>query len=216
MMTKDGLFITVEGPDGAGKSTVIRALESHLKATFNQDVILTREPGGSPIAEKIRALLLDPRHTQMDVKTEALLMAASRRQHIVDTIIPALSAGNIVLSDRFVDSSLAYQGAGRQLGMKAVWEMNLFAMEDLQPDITLLLDVDVQTGLSRINDEQSNRSADRLEQEDISFHNRVRQGYKELLKQFPNRFIHVDASQEQDKVIAESWKLLKKQLDRLV
>lgn len=114
----EGLFITVEGPDGAGKSTLIQGLKERLEARTAREVILTREPGGSPLAEVIREVLLDNRYGEMDGRTEALLMAASRRQHIVDTILPALEAGKIVLSDRYVDSSLAYQGAGRELGIE--------------------------------------------------------------------------------------------------
>ncbi|QTJ40915.1 dTMP kinase [Dolosigranulum pigrum] len=212
----EGLFITVEGPDGAGKSTLIQGLKERLEARTAREVILTREPGGSPLAEVIREVLLDNQYGEMDGRTEALLMAASRRQHIVDTILPALEAGKIVLSDRYVDSSLAYQGAGRELGIEAVRTINAFAIEDVVPTVTILLDVDAQTGLARIHDKQSGRVVDRLEQEDISFHNRVRSGYQTLREAEPDRFIYVDATCEPATVLEESWKLLNKYLDKLV
>ncbi|WP_347301590.1 dTMP kinase [Dolosigranulum savutiense] len=212
----EGLFITVEGPDGAGKSTLIRGLKERLEARFACEVILTREPGGSPLAEVIRGVLLDNRHGEMDARTEALLMAASRRQHIVDTILPALTTGRIILSDRYVDSSLAYQGAGRELGMEAIRAINAFAIQDVLPTVTILLDVDAQTGLARIQDKRSGRVVDRLEQEDIAFHNRVRAGYQTLREAEPERFIYIDATRDPAEVLEETWKLLNKYLDTLV
>ncbi|WP_347300940.1 dTMP kinase [Dolosigranulum savutiense] len=212
----EGLFITVEGPDGAGKSTLIRGLKERLEARFAREVILTREPGGSPLAEVIRGVLLDNRHGEMDARTEALLMAASRRQHIVDTILPALTTGRIILSDRYVDSSLAYQGAGRELGMEAIRAINAFAIQDVLPTVTILLDVDAQTGLARIQDKRSGRVVDRLEQEDIAFHNRVRAGYQTLREAEPERFIYIDATRNPAEVLEETWKLLNKYLDTLV
>ncbi|WP_347298008.1 dTMP kinase [Dolosigranulum savutiense] len=212
----EGLFITVEGPDGAGKSTLIRGLKERLEARFAREVILTREPGGSPLAEVIRGVLLDNRHGEMDARTEALLMAASRRQHIVDTIIPALTTERIILSDRYVDSSLAYQGAGRELGMEAIRMINAFAIQDVLPTVTILLDVDAQTGLARIQDKRSGRVVDRLEQEDIAFHNRVRAGYQTLREAEPERFIYIDATRDPAEVLEETWKLLNKYLDMLV
>ncbi len=212
----EGLFITVEGPDGAGKSTLIRGLKERLEERFAREVILTREPGGSPLAEVIRGVLLDNRHGEMDARTEALLMAASRRQHIVDTILPALTTGRIILSDRYVDSSLAYQGAGRELGMEAIRTINAFAIQDVLPTVTILLDVDAQTGLARIQDKRSGRVVDRLEQEDIAFHNRVRAGYQTLREAEPERFIYIDATRDPAEVLEETWKLLNKYLDTLV
>lgn len=212
----EGLFITVEGPDGAGKSTLIRGLKERLEARFTREVILTREPGGSPLAEVIRGVLLDNRHGEMDARTEALLMAASRCQHIVDTILPALTTGRIILSDRYVDSSLAYQGAGRELGMEAIRAINAFAIQDVLPTVTILLDVDAQTGLARIQDKRSGRVVDRLEQEDIAFHNRVRAGYQTLREAEPERFIYIDATRDPAEVLEETWKLLNKYLDTLV
>lgn len=212
----NGLFITVEGPDGAGKSSVIKYIAPKIEAYLQKKVVITREPGGSVLAEHIRTLLLDPTYTEMDVKTEALLMAASRRQHIKDTIQPHLAQGNIVLSDRYVDSSLAYQGAGRQLGIDNIRQINAFAIEDLWPHATLLLQVDAETGLARIHHKDAKRQVDRLEQEDISFHNRVSDGYNTLLKAEPERFICVDASLEISEVLQMSWQQLQMKLDKLV
>ena len=150
-----GIFITIEGPDGAGKTSVINELYPRLQMLAKKGIIKTREPGGSKIAEKIRQIILDPRHGEMDERTEALLYAAARRQHLVEVILPALNAGKIVICDRFVDSSLAYQGAGRRIGMAEIAQLNEFATEGTQPDFTLYLDVDSDTGLRRI---QQNRT----------------------------------------------------------
>lgn len=207
-----GIFITIEGPDGAGKSSVIEAIKLKLESYFNKPVIQTREPGGSPIAEKIRDLILDINNSEMDNRTESLLYAASRRQHVVEKIRPSLERGEVVLCDRFVDSSLAYQGAGRELGIDQVWKINEFAIEDLRPDITLYLDVDAEIGLNRIADKQSNRKKDRLEMEDISFHNKVSEGYQKLVEKHSERYIVIDANQPKDIVGEEAWQLLVERL----
>ncbi len=207
-----GIFISIEGPDGAGKSSVINSIKPKLEDYFNKPVIQTREPGGSPIAEKIREMILDINHSEMDKRTEALLYAASRRQHVIEKIKPALAKGEVILCDRFVDSSLAYQGAGREIGMDNIWTINSFAIEDVMPDITIYLDVDAQIGLNRIADKQSNRIKDRLELEDITFHNRVRAGYLELIEQSPDRFLFVDANQSKEEVAKAVWELLSEQL----
>lgn len=207
-----GLFISIEGPDGAGKTSVITSLVPKLENYLNQKVVQTREPGGSPIAEKIRDLILDVNHSEMDDRTEALLYAASRRQHLVEKIIPALDKGQVVLCDRFVDSSLAYQGFGREIGMDNIWMINKFAIESVMPDITIYLDVEARVGLNRIADKNSNREKDRLELEDISFHDQVRQGYSNIIAQQPNRFIKVDANQSKEIVQENAWILLRKRL----
>ena len=166
------MFITFEGPDGSGKSTVIKAVyEKLLKDNF--DVLLTREPGGTPIAEKIRDIILDNSNTALDARTEALLYAASRRQHLVEKIWPALKEGKIVLCDRFIDSSLAYQGGGRNLGVENVLNINLFATENTYPDISLFFDVSPEIGLSRVNSDKK-RVADRLDNENENFHDKVK------------------------------------------
>lgn len=207
-----GLFITVEGPDGAGKSTLIQRIEKKLLEELNVPLVTTREPGGSEIAEKIRRVILDPNNTLMDDRTEALLYAASRRQHIVEKIKPALTAGKVVLCDRFVDSSIAYQGAGRGIGVNAVATLNEFATERLTPDITLYLDVDAQVGLNRIASKDSNRQKDRLELEAITFHNRVREAYQVLHKENPERIQRIDATQDADQVFADAWEVLQKKV----
>ncbi|WP_018659737.1 dTMP kinase [Allofustis seminis] len=209
-----GLFISVEGPDGSGKSTVIKSLREKLSQAFNdsREIIVTREPGGSPLAEKIRHTLLTTENHSMDDRTEALLFAAGRRQHVMELIRPALARDAIILCDRFVDSSIAYQGAGRKIGMDEVRAINLFATEGLLPDITLFLDVDVERGLRRIAHVDSKRSLDRLELETIDFHRRVREGYFTLIKKDPKRFIMIDANQSIEKVLEESWNKLTHEL----
>lgn len=187
-----GLFITVEGPDGAGKTSVIAELTPRLKAVAKREVVVTREPGGSAIAEKIRHLILDKKNTEMDARTEALLYAASRRQHLVETILPALNRGAIVICDRFVDSSLAYQGAGRKIGMAEVAQMNLFATDGLVPDLTLYLDIDSETGLERIYHHRQDEM-NRLDVEAPQFHQLVRHGYLKILAENPERIAKINA-----------------------
>ena len=148
---KKGYFITFEGPDGSGKTTVCNAVYQRLK-DMGYDVVHTREPGGIEIAEKIRDIILDPQNVMMDAKTEALLYAASRRQHLVEKVIPSIEDGKVVICERFVDSSLAYQGYGRELGFDEVLSINKFAIGDYFPDMTVYLDVDEKTGLERIKD----------------------------------------------------------------
>lgn len=199
-----GYFITLEGPDGSGKTTVADAVVEKLKKQ-GIEVVHTREPGGIDIAEQIRNVILDPKNTAMDAKTEALLYAASRRQHLVEKVFPAVKAGKIVICERFVDSSLAYQGYARSIGIDEVLSINLFAIDNTFPDLTIYLDVDEQTGLNRL----SNRSfKDRLDQESIEFHHRVNEGYKEVLKRYKDRISVVDASQELDKVVDDTYQLI--------
>lgn len=207
-----GLFITVEGPDGSGKTSLVEELSSQLKEKLTVPLIVTREPGGSKIAEKIREVIIDPNHQEMDDRTEALLFAAGRRQHIIEKIRPALAAGEVVLCDRFVDSSIAYQGAGRRIGVQEVASINRFATENLTPDLTLYLDVDAQVGLNRIGSKESNREKDRLELETISFHNRVRAAYLKLLEDNPERIHLIDASQSMEAVLADALLLVEKKL----
>lgn len=180
---KKGHFISFEGPDGSGKTTISSLVSQELKKQ-GFDVVYTREPGGIRISEMIRDLILDPDNTEMDPKTEALLYAAGRRQHIVEKIIPNIDAGKIVLSDRFVDSSLAYQGVGRGIGIKEVYDINMFAIEGYMPDLTIYLDIDPQVGLDRIGDRDFK---DRLDQEDIGFHEKVSQGYELVKEQYKDR-----------------------------
>ena len=204
-----GLFITFEGPDGSGKTTVATAVCERLKGK-GYEVIHTREPGGIAISEDIRKIILDPKNTSMDPKTEALLYAASRRQHLVEKVFPAIKEGKIVICERFLDSSLAYQGYGRKLGFDEVLSINMFAIDNTYPDLTIYLDVDEQVGLDRL----AGRSfKDRLDQESIEFHHLVSEGYREVLRRFKDRISIVDASQDKESVIQDSLDLIIKKID---
>lgn len=207
-----GIFITIEGPDGAGKTSVIKELVPKIETALNQAIVSTREPGGSQIAEKIRELILDPEHTEMDVRTEALLYAASRRQHLMETILPALDNGQLVLCDRFVDSSLAYQGNARGIGIDEVASINRFATEDVTPDITLYLDVEAEVGLDRIQKGKGTRQFDRLDQEKLEFHEKVREGYLKLVEWYPERITVIDASQDLDQVVEACYEAVLKKI----
>lgn len=209
-----GLFITIEGPDGAGKSSVVKKLVTAIQETTSTPLVVTREPGGSDIAERIRDILLDTVHTNMDDRTEALLLAAGRRQHVIEKINPALERGDIVLCDRFVDSSIAYQGQARGIGIEEVKAINEFAIEGLRPDLTIYLDVDAEVGLNRIKNSKSNRTQDRLELEDIAFHEEVRKGYLQLIKAEPERFVTVDASRSEEEVFEKVWEIVKKKVQQ--
>lgn len=209
-MKQNGLFITFEGPEGAGKTTVISKIYDRLKVEDRQ-VILTREPGGIRIAEKIRTVILDRDNVEMDAKTEALLYAAARRQHLVEKVIPALNNGAIVLCDRFIDSSLAYQGYARDLGIDEVLQINQFAIGNTMPDLTVFFDIDPAEGLSRIA-RNNEREMNRLDKENISFHEKVYKGYNELIQRYPNRIIKTDARLSEKDVIENVWKIVRSQL----
>lgn len=201
------VFITIEGPDGSGKTSVANQIVQTLQAR-GLPVLYTREPGGSEIAEEIRQVILDCKNTAMDVRTEALLYAASRRQHLVEKILPALAEGKIVISDRFLDSSLAYQGHGRNIGIEEVLQINLFATEGKLPDFTLYFDVNAEIGLARINHDHK-REVNRLDLEKASFHNKVREGYLLLVKRFPTRISTIDASRPYTEVYEEAFAKIK-------
>ena len=201
---KKGMFITFEGPDGAGKTTVATAVFKYLK-DHGVDCIYTREPGGIEIAEQIRSVILNPENKAMDAKTEALLYAASRRQHLVEKVIPALNANKLVICDRFVDSSLAYQGYGRKLGFDTIYELNKFAIDDYFPDLTIFLDIDEEAGLKRI---ATRSNKDRLDMESINFHHLVKEGYNEVLKRFKDRIFVVNAEQEVDNVVKDCLEVI--------
>lgn len=205
------MFITFEGGEGSGKSTVIREIARRIEER-GREVVLTREPGGTPISEEIRNVILDKRNTDMDPRTEALLYAASRRQHVVQKIIPALKEGKVVISDRYLDSSLAYQGNARGLGMASVFNMNLFATEGLEPDLTLFFDLEPETGIERI-EANPDREVNRLDLEKLSFHQKVRQGFEKLLKENPHRMVRIDASRHLDEVIEDVWGHVEKRLN---
>ncbi|WP_370636517.1 dTMP kinase [Cohnella sp. CFH 77786] len=208
-----GWFITLEGGEGAGKSTLIRELSARLAAT-GREVTTTREPGGIPIAEAIREIILHVDHTSMDPWTEALLYAAARRQHLAEKVVPALERGAAVICDRFVDSSLAYQGHARGLGIESVWNINRFATESRMPDLTLFLDLDPEIGLARL--ESGGRSkVDRLDLESLEFHRKVREGYRIVAGMFPERFVTLDASASPEELAEEAWRYLSKRLPGL-
>ncbi|HOH97045.1 MAG TPA: dTMP kinase [Candidatus Cloacimonadota bacterium] len=190
-----GIFVTFEGIEGSGKSTQVRMLVEYLKE-HKLDYITTREPGGTPIAESIRTLLLDPGNAEMLPATELLLYCASRAQHTGELILPALAAGKIVICDRYYDSTYAYQGAARRLDEQMIETLTKMATFDTQPDLTVLLDVPVQAGLLRIKD----RTLDRLEQEDISFHERVRQHYLSIAKKYSSRFLVLNGLDDPDQI----------------
>lgn len=191
-MILTGLFITLEGGEGAGKTSAVPLLTARLEEQGYQ-VLATREPGGIEIAEAIRSVILDPANTSMDGRTEALLYAAARRQHLVEKVWPALKKGMIVLCDRFVDSSLAYQGYTRGLGMEEVMEINRFAVETTMPDLTLFFDISPEAGLARIS-ENKGREQNRLDLEALSFHESVYEGYQILREQYKDRYVTLDAS----------------------
>lgn len=196
-----GLFITFEGGEGAGKTSTLQALAHSMKEE-GYDVVTTREPGGIDIAEKIRHIILDPSHTAMDGRTEALLYAAARRQHLIEKVVPALEEGKIVLCDRFVDSSLAYQGYARELGIEEVYEVNKFAIEDCMPDATLFFDISPEKGLERI-EKNKGREQNRLDLEHIKFHHTVYEAYQMLIKKFPERISVVNADQPFEQVLED-------------
>ncbi|MBS3990651.1 MAG: dTMP kinase [Erysipelothrix sp.] len=197
-------FITFEGPDGSGKTTISRkVVEALIRDGY--DVVYTREPGGIEIAEEIRNVILDPKNIKMDVRTEALLYAASRRQHLVEKILPALEAHKLVICDRFVDSSLAYQGIGRGIGIDEVFKINQFAIADHMPELTLYLDVHAQTGLSRIT---SRKFKDRLDQEDVSFHLEVVKGYEQVVERFKDRIVKIDGNRSIDAIVKEALEVI--------
>ncbi|SES40568.1 dTMP kinase [Salipaludibacillus aurantiacus] len=198
-----GIFITFEGGEGAGKTTVLQKIKQKLEEEGRQ-VIATREPGGSIIAEKIRQIILDPAHTEMDRRTEALLYAAARRQHLAETVIPYLNKGGIVLCDRFVDSSLVYQGVARGIGVEEVLNLNLFATEGMLPDLTLYFDIEPEKGLARIA-EHKGREYNRLDRESLVFHYQVREAYLELQKKAPERIHTIDASDSLEEVTRRAW-----------
>lgn len=204
-----GTFITFEGPDGAGKTSVLRAIVQRLTPLLGDRLVLTREPGGkdSQVAEAIRDLVLDPNLPSMDAWTEALLYAASRRQHLVDTVLPALAADKVVVSDRYVDSSIAYQGGGRDLGIKSVTTINQFATKGVMPTATVYLDIRPEVGLQRIQENRQDE-INRLDVEALSFHQRVADAYHQLAAQYPERFLIINAEQDLADVITDTWTAL--------
>lgn len=191
-----GLFVAFEGGEGAGKSTQSQRLADHLAAR-GVPVTRTREPGGTPAAEAIRAIVLDPAHEGLDDRAEALLFAAARGDHVARVVRPALERGDTVITDRYLDSSVAYQGIGRDLGATVVEELSLWATRALLPDLTVLLDVDPEVGLARVTD------PDRLEREPLSWHRAVAQGFRDLAARDAGRYLVLDGTRAADDLAAE-------------
>ncbi|WP_077369400.1 dTMP kinase [Anaerosalibacter sp. Marseille-P3206] len=203
-----GIFITLEGPDGSGKSTVVEQLSQYLKNS-NIEYIFTREPGGTEIGEDIRDIILDNNNTNMSPRTEALLYAASRSQHVHEKIKPALQAGKVVLCERFVLSSLVYQGIGRGLGIVDVKNINDFGIEGVKPDLTLFFDIDPSVSLNR---KMVGQDIDRLEMEGINFHKEVYNGYLDLINKYPENVVLIDASKSKEEV----FKQVKSEVERIL
>jgi dTMP kinase len=196
VFTLIGKFITFEGPDGSGKSTVIKAVEEFL-VNEGYNILTTREPGGIRIAEDIRSVILAKENTMMSARAEALLYAASR----------ALQEGKVILCDRFVDSSLAYQGYGRELGIDEVWSINKFAIGDVLPDLTIFIDIPPHVGLNRV--QKSSRKLDRLDLETLEFHEKVYEGYKKVIEKFKDRFVIIDGNNSIETVIEDTLQVIK-------
>ena len=192
------LFVTFEGGEGSGKSSCLAKVAKDLQ-NAGYEVVITREPGGTPISEQIRNVILDKANTDMDPMTEALLYAASRRQHLVQKILPALREGKIVLCDRYLDSSLAYQGGARGLGIEKILALNQFAIDGQYPDLTLFFGLEPEVGLERI-EENSSREVNRLDLEKLSFHHKVRDSFLKLMGMFPDRYVRIDASKSREEV----------------
>lgn len=191
-----GLFITVEGTDGSGKTTQIKLMKQYLE-NMGYQVILTREPGGTQVSEKIRDLVLDKENSDIAPITEMILYAASRAQHVSKLIKPALEEGKVVICDRFVDSSYAYQGFGRNIDLKAIADVNRIAVDGIIPDITFFLDIDVETAIKR---RVAATEADRIEQEKLDFHKNVYDGYKKLSVLYPERIKTIDAQRTVEEI----------------
>jgi dTMP kinase len=204
------MFITLEGPEGSGKTSVMKEVIARLR---QEGFVIeeTREPGGTVIAEQIRQVILNKENTKLDPRAEALLLAASRRQNLVEKIWPALKAGKIVICDRFIDSSLAYQGGARGLGIEPVLNINLFATESSYPQLTLLFDIPPELGLQRIA-ANANREINRLDLEQLGFHQKVRDTYLLLAKRFKDRYIVIDASLPLATVIENTYKAIHQRL----
>jgi dTMP kinase len=201
-----GLFITFEGPDGAGKSTQVQKLAHYLDEK-EIPYIQTREPGGTAISDQIRSLILDPEHKEMENETEVLLYAASRAQHVREKIIPALKAGKIVLCDRFVDASIAYQGHGLGIGQDKIMEINRFATGGLKPDRTYLIDLSPEEGRKRMvrryDTPSQTEQFDRIEQKELAYHETVRKGFQQIYEADKDRICLIDGRQTMENIFQE-------------
>ncbi len=210
---KKGLFIVFEGGEGTGKTTAIESIYDWIQEK-DLKCIKTREPGGIKISEEIRQVILDKDNTKMDGRTEALLYAAARRQHLVEKVIPALNEGYVVLCDRFIDSSLAYQGFARGLGIDEVMSINKFAIGEYMPDLSILFDLEPKIGLERIST-SGEREINRLDLEKIDFHEKVREGYNKVYKENRDRIVKINAAQPKEGVLKEIKKILENKFFQL-
>ena len=204
--TRRGVFITFEGPEGSGKSTQLRLLGKKLRG-LNRPVLETAEPGGTPIGLQIRRVLLDAKNQELCATAELLLMFAARAQNVDQAILPALASGQVVLCDRFTDSTLVYQGAARGLGADVVYDVDRIACRGLVPDLTLVVDIDVETGLGRAH-RRNQRTLDvetRLDEQSLEFHRKVRAAYHQLAEDEPKRVKLIDGSREEDDVALAVW-----------
>ena len=211
--TKRGLFITFEGPDGCGKSTQLRLLAARLREA-GQSVVETQEPGGTAIGNQIRRILLDPANKELGPTAELLLMFAARAQNVDQTILPALAQGQTVLADRFTDSSLVYQGVGRGLGRELVYDVDRIACRGLVPDLTLVVDIEVETGLARSmrrNDAAEHKET-RFEEQSVGFHRQVRLAYQQLAAEESNRVHLIDGSGSKEQVAKLIWAAVQERL----
>ncbi|MDB2153013.1 dTMP kinase [Clostridium butyricum] len=210
---KKGLFIVFEGGEGTGKTTAIESIYDWIQEK-DLKCIKTREPGGIKISEEIRQVILDKDNTKMDGRTEALLYAAARRQHLVEKVIPALNEGYVVLCDRFIDSSLAYQGFARGLGIDEVMSINKFAIGEYMPDLSILFDLEPKIGLERIST-SGEREINRLDLEKIDFHEKVREGYNKVYKENRDRIVKINAAQSKEGVLKGIKKILENKFFQL-
>lgn len=202
-----GKFIVFEGGEGSGKSTILEMVYDELTSQ-GIECIKTREPGGIKISEEIRSVILDKKNTMMDSRTEALLYAAARRQHLIEKVANALKEGKIVLCDRFLLSSLAYQGYARDLGVEEVYNINKFAIGEYMPNLNILFDIEPEIGLDRIS-KNSSREVNRLDLEKMDFHYKVREGYLKLYNENEFNIVKVDASKSINDVFKEVIKIIK-------
>ncbi|MCY9662836.1 dTMP kinase [Paenibacillus chondroitinus] len=205
----NGIFITFEGPDGSGKTTQLKKLGEELKK-LGHDVLVTREPGGTAISDKIRSIILDPVNAEMVDQAEVLLYAASRAQHVHQLILPALEAGRIVLCDRFIDASVAYQGYGLGLDVEQVKAISRYASSGLQATRTFILDVPVEVSMGRLHQRASGATTaaeqlDRIEQKHVDYHSRVREGFHQIASDHPERVRVIDANRSVEEIAADIW-----------
>lgn len=218
-MTRDmnGFFLTVEGIEGCGKTTQLKRLAKQLRDA-GHNCVMTKEPGGTPIGDRVRAILLDPQAEGMDALSELFLLAASRRQHVVELVQPALEKGAVVLCDRYAEASVVYQGYGRGLDLQQVLDINRWATDGITPDITLVFDLPEAVGLERArsrNATENLMAESRLEGEDLAFHRRVREGYLVLAKEHPERFAVIDANRPIDDVFTDVIRVLRERASAL-